>query len=212
MLRALEPNLTATRGAPGGREHEARWQRACFLAIDVETTGLSPTGDRVIEVAWVRFEGGRPAREHSSLCRVDVPIPPVIHELTHITPAVLAQAPAFVEVAPGLLDALERVDFAVAYNATFDVGFLRAELRRCGHSLPAVRFLDPLAWSRRLTPSASGHRLVDVCARHGVTLDGAHRALADARAAGELALRLGATLNVRPPGRRACRARGDRAP
>lgn len=197
---------------PSDDEHHARWRRACFLAVDVETTGLSPQRDRVIEVAWVRFEGGQVAHHGASLCRIDVPLPRVIRALTNITDAELAAAPTFAEVAPRLLDALAQVDFAVAYNASFDTGFLRAELERAGAALPPVRFLDPLAWSRRLNPGAAGHKLVDVCRRHGVPLDGAHRALADARASGELALLLGAAVKARPPGRRASRARGDRAP
>ncbi len=194
------------------QDHDERWRRACFLAVDVETTGLVPQRDRVIEVAWVRFEGGAAVEQRSSLCRIDVPLPRVIRALTRITDEELASAPRFADVAPHLLEALALVDFAVAYNAPFDMGFLRAELERVGAVLPAVRFLDPLAWSRRLNPGAAGHKLVDVCRRHGVALDGAHRALADARASGELALRLGAAIKARPPARRASRARDGRAP
>lgn len=201
-----------TGAPPSDDEHHAHWRRACFLAVDVETTGLSPQRDRVIEVAWVCFEGGGVVHQGSSLCRIGVPLPRVIRALTRITDEELARAPTFAETAPRLLDALAQVDFAVAYNASFDMGFLRAELERAGAVLPPVRFLDPLAWSRRLHPGAAGHKLVDVCRRHGVALDGAHRALADARASGELALRLGAAVRARPPGRRACRARVDRAP
>ncbi len=193
-------------------EHHARWRRACFLAVDVETTGLAPQRDRVIEVAWVRFEGGAAVHQRASLCRIDMPLPRVIKALTRITDEELAAAPAFAEVAPHLLEALSHVDFAVAYNASFDMGFLRAELARAGAALPPVRFLDPLAWSRRLNPGAAGHKLVDVCRRHGVALEGAHRALADARASGELAVLLGSAIKARPPARRASRARGDRAP
>lgn len=129
---------------PSDDEHQARWRRACFLAVDVETTGLAPQRDRVIEVAWVRFEGGAVTHQSSSLCRIDTPLPRVIRALTRITDEELAGAPSFAEVAPDLLEALAQVDFAVAYNASFDMGFLRAELARVGAALPAVQFLDPL--------------------------------------------------------------------
>lgn len=201
-----------TRRAPADDEPLARWRAARFVAVDVETTGFSPAKDRVIEVAWVRFEGGRAGVGEASLCRVDVPIPRVITALTSITAAELLFAPTFAEVAPRLLAALADADFAVAYNAPFDMGFLRAELSRFGAPLPELPFVDPLPWSRKLHPSASAHRLADVCRRHRVRLDGAHRALADARAAGQLALRLGAALKAPPPAPRASRARDDRAP
>ena len=158
------------------------------------------------------FEGGRAGAGHASLCRIDVPVPRAITELTRITSAELLFAPTFADVAPRLLEAFEGVDFAVAYNAPFDTGFLRAELTRMGQRLPPLPFVDPLPWSRMATPAAKVHRLGDVCRRHRVPLDGAHRALADARAAGQLALRLGAVLRAPPPAPRACRARGGRAP
>lgn len=189
-----------------------RWRQARFLAVDVETTGLSPSRDRVIEVAWVLFEGGRAGAGQASLCRVDVPIPRTITELTRITAVELLFAPTFAEVAPRLLEALSKVDFAVAYNAPFDTGFLGAELARMGARLPPLPFVDPLPWSRRVHPHERVHRLAEVCRRHRVPLDGAHRALADARAAGQLALRLGAALKAPPPAPRASRAPGGRAP
>lgn len=197
---------------PGDDAIATRWRQARFLAVDVETTGLAPTRDRVIEVAWVRFEGGRATQSLASLCRVDVPIPRAITELTRITAAELLFAPTFAEVAPRLLQALADVEFAVAYNAPFDTGFLGAELARLGQRLPALPMVDPLPWSRRLHPQERAHRLADVCRRHRVPLDGAHRALADARAAGQLALKLGVALRAPPPGPRASPAPGGRAP
>ena len=65
-----------------------------IIAIDVETTGLSPArGDRVIEIAAVIVEGGRLVDEFTSLIRVDHPIHPAAHKVHGISALVLRNSP-----------------------------------------------------------------------------------------------------------------------
>lgn len=194
LARAADPRAVVVASDPA---HELPWTELSFLAVDVETTGFIAGRDRVIEIAWVRFERGREVERFSSLLRVDVEIPPVVRRLTGIIPSMLAGKPVFADVAGGLLEALASVDFAVAYNARFDRGFLAAELTRCDRALTEVPWVDPLAFVRGLEANGSvggkggmSKGLVDVAHRFGVALPSAHRAENDARATGELLLRL----------------------
>jgi DNA polymerase III epsilon subunit-like protein len=181
---------------------ELVWTELSFLAIDVETTGLLPTNDRVIEVAWVRFDRGREVEHFSSLLYADVDVPLAVRRLTGIIPSMLVGKPTFGDVAQRLFDALCAVDFAVAYNARFDRGFLSAELARDHRALPELPWVDPLAFIRHLEGRpehmpALPNGLVDVVRRFGVALPRAHRAENDARATGELLMRLAPSLGVR---------------
>lgn len=208
LERALAELLHAARKSDGRASiaavdpaRELPWTDLSFVAIDVETTGFIAQRDRVIEIAWVRFERGREVERFSSLLRVDVDVPPAVRRLTGIIPSMLAGKPAFGEVAHGLLAALASVDFAVAYNARFDRSFLAAELACVGLSLPELPWVDPLAFVRHLDSDAAKgtmpKRLVDVAGRFGVCMPSAHRAENDARATGELLLQLAPRLGAR---------------
>ncbi|MFO1197720.1 MAG: exonuclease domain-containing protein [Burkholderiaceae bacterium] len=152
--------------------------------VDVETTGASPHGARVTEVGvvTVTFEApGEPPRveEWSSLVNPGVPIPPEIRFLTGITDDMVAAAPRFAELAPGLLARLEGAVF-VAHMARFDYGFVKREFARAGVEFHA-RTLCTVRLSRLLDPQRSPHTLDAIIARHRLPVTDRHRALGDAR-------------------------------
>lgn len=162
--------------------------------IDFETTGISPgQGDRATEVAIVLVEGGRVVDRYQSLMNAGVRIPAFITQLTGISNAMVAAAPAAAEV---MREASRFVGDApmVAHNASFDRKFWVAELARLG--LPAAQpFACTLLLARRLYPQAPNHKLGTLVDYHGLPRTGAaHRALADAEMAAELLLRIQADL------------------
>jgi DNA polymerase III epsilon subunit-like protein len=65
-----------------------------IVALDLETTGLDPALDSVIEIGAVRFHGARVEAEWSSLVHPGRPLPPYITQLTGITDAMLSGAPS----------------------------------------------------------------------------------------------------------------------
>ena len=157
---------------------------APLAIVDVETTGAHPAWDRVTEIAVVEVAGGEVRSEWSTLVNPGTRIPPAIQALTGITNDMVAAAPAFEDLAPGLYERLEGRVF-VAHNARFDYGFLRHEFERAGLRFQA-RTLCTVALSRRLYPGHARHNLDSLIDRHGLKFDlhGAarHRALGDARA------------------------------
>ncbi len=164
-----------------------------FVVFDVETTGLSSARDRIIEIGAVKMQGGQVVAEYSSFCDPGVPLPQKITDLTHITDLMLKG-----EKAPGQAVA-ELLDFSegcvlCAHNASFDIGFVRAECERSGLPLPSGPVLDTLTMARRLYASLRSHKLGAVCKFLGVSLKNAHRAVHDAAATGKcLALMLSQT-------------------
>jgi len=157
---------------------------APLAIVDLETTGAHPAWDRVTEIAVVEIDGGEVASEWSTLVNPGTSIPPAIQALTGITNEMVAGAPAFEDLAPGLYERLAGRVF-VAHNARFDYGFLRHAFERAGLQFQA-RTLCTVKLSRRLYPAHARHNLDSLIDRHQLTFDGdgasRHRALGDARA------------------------------
>lgn len=101
--------------------------RNCFVAFDVETTGLSPTLDRIIEISAVIFRNGVVHKVFSSLVNPGVLISQSASAVNHITNAMLIDAPSETELYPQLIDflgdALSGKTVMCAHNAKFDFAF-----------------------------------------------------------------------------------------
>ncbi|MET3452223.1 DNA polymerase-3 subunit epsilon [Curtobacterium sp. 1544] len=162
-----------------------------FAVIDVETTGLSPQRDRILELAIVRLdESGAVIDEWVS--RFDPEGPVGATHIHGITQADVAGQPRFADVAPTVMAALSGLA-VVAHNAKFDLAFLRNELKAAGWSVPWIAAYCTLDASYAYLPNMDRRRLVDCCWAVGVRLEDAHSALGDARAAAGL---LGAYVTV----------------
>ena len=153
---------------------------APLAIVDLETTGAHPAWDRITEIAVLEAAAGEITSEWSTLVNPGTPIPPAIQALTGITDDMVAGAPAFGDLAPGLYERLEGRVF-VAHNARFDYGFLRHEFERAGLSFTA-KTLCTVKLSRRLYPEHARHNLDSVIRRHGIACRARHRALGDAEA------------------------------
>jgi DNA polymerase-3 subunit epsilon len=153
---------------------------APLAIVDLETTGAHPAWDRVTEIAVVEVRDGEVVSEWSTLVNPGTSIPPAIQALTGITNAMVADAPSFDALAPGLYERLAGRIF-VAHNARFDYGFLRHEFERAGLRFQA-RTLCTVKLSRRLYPGHARHNLDSLIDRHHLRCSARHRALGDAQA------------------------------
>lgn len=155
-----------------------------FAVVDLETSGLRPGRDRVLQIGVVTVEAdGTVLDEWSTLVRLRWPWsrvgPTHIHGITRrslrdATPA----SDAFAELA-------QRLDGAVftAHNASFDAAFVERWSRHHGTPIELPDRLCTLELSRRLDPDRLlTHGLADVCQRYHVELVDHHDALADAAA------------------------------
>lgn len=154
------------------------------LAV-LETTGPRPGYDRTVEVGIVRFEGGKPVDSFSSRVNPGVPIPADATAIHGISDADVAGSPDLGELfrRPEVTSLLEGAQ-PLAYNQMFDRWFIPPFGERWEWP-----WLDCLSLVRHVDRFARGqgrHKLSAVCERHGVKLDAAHSAGADARACGEL--------------------------
>lgn len=156
-----------------------------MAVVDVETTGLDPETDRVIEVAVIHMCKGEITDRWSTLVNPEQAVPDEVVKITGIDPAGLVDAPRFAAVADEVHARITDRVF-VAYNLAFDRAFVSNELRRVGLSWPDVVAIDPLIFVRELHKSAGSKRLGAVAERLGIPLENAHRAEDDAIVAGRV--------------------------
>ena len=98
------------------------------LVVDVETTGLDPANDRIVEIAvvGVDFERRSYRKLYHSLVDPEIPIPPEASAVHHITTAMVAgKAPSLARIRPALEALADPAIPFAAHNAGFDSAFLK---------------------------------------------------------------------------------------
>lgn len=160
-----------------------------FVALDLETTGLNPDKDEIIEIAAVRFKNGIKTDVFQSFVRPRRDIPKFIQYLTHIDPKQLDAAPTIDRVLNSLLEFVGNA-VIVGHNVGFDIGFVNQALMRQRAAVLTNESWDTAELSRIYLPYTSDHTLGTICRHLGVELIQAHRADADAEASGEVLLHL----------------------
>jgi DNA polymerase III subunit epsilon len=153
-----------------------------FVVLDLETTGLKATDDRITEIGAVKVRGGEVLGELRTFVHPGCAIPPSITAVTGITDAMVRDAPTLVSVLPSVLRFLDGAVF-VAHNAAFDLGFLRAAAARIDLPPPDPVVVDTARLARRLVrDEVRNCRLSTLAAHFRSPTRPEHRALADARA------------------------------
>lgn len=146
-----------------------------FVALDIETTGLDPRSDAIIEIGAVRFSGNRVESEWTTLVNPGKPVPSFITQLTGISNEMVKNAPPIKAVINTLADFVGS-DPVVGHNVRFDLSFLQQH--KILKENPA---LDTYELASVLIPTASRYNLGALGQRMGVILPATHRALDDAR-------------------------------
>ncbi len=141
--------------------------------VDLETTGLDPAVDEVIELGAVFVEDGVPVRRISKLFSASSPLPLAIHRLTGLSDADLAGQPRFASFEDELARALSGYT-VVAHNAAFEQSFLADVLERV-----QAPVLDSCEVLHYLFPELESHSLEAAIRWAKVGTKAAHRALQD---------------------------------
>lgn len=157
-----------------------------FVVVDLETTGGSPQDCRITEVGALKLRGGECLGTFQTLVNPGTAIPPQIVYLTGITEAMVAPAPPIDSVLPALAEFIGDA-VIVGHNVRFDLGFLRANLRRLGYPALTNPSVDTCSLARRLVRDEVPNCKLSTLARHFRTAaNPCHRALDDAKATGEV--------------------------
>ena len=162
------------------------------IVLDTETTGTDPAGDRIVEIGCVELLNhiptGRTFHVYVNPQRAMSQGAFAVHGLSD---GFLADKPVFAAVAPDFMEFVRDARLVI-HNAAFDIGFLNAELGRCGHpAFDLDKAACTLTLARRKHPSAPNN-LDALCSRYGIdnSRRTKHGALLDAEILAEVYIEL----------------------
>lgn len=149
-----------------------------YTVVDIETTGLNPAMEEIIEIGAIRVRNNEETERFSELIKPSKEISPFITNLTGISNEMVKNARTAKDVLKDFRDFLG-CDIIVGHNVNFDVDFLYDHCEM--NQLPpmANNFIDTLKVSRRVLPKLPHHRLSDIAEYYCVSYEGAHRAVND---------------------------------
>jgi DNA polymerase III epsilon subunit family exonuclease len=163
-----------------------------IAVFDLETTGLHPGHDHIIQIALVHIRNGVLTGEEQEW-KVNpgdqVEIPPEIIDLTGLDENELRSSPGMDEVFPQFGQAVDRSVVAGHNVGRFDLRFIHKIQRRLG--VPENKFyIDTCLLSRRLRPNQMNHKLATCATAYGLEFDrfSLHDALADTRLCAQVLL------------------------
>ena len=164
--------------------HRPRWWHDDYVVVDVETTGLNPHRDKIIELGAVLVRDGEVVRTFSSLINPGRNLPRKITDLTGITNEDLRYAPAASDYVPRFAEFIKG-ETLLAYNANFDVGFITAAFEAEGLSAKN-KVLDVLELARDYIPDMPNYKLATMIEVFDLADVQTHRAADDALATAKL--------------------------
>lgn len=160
-----------------------------FTAIDIETTGLSYSRCKIIELAAVRYRDGVAVETFQQLVNPNEQLDPFIIRLTGISDEMLENAPDISEALPRFFDFLGN-DIVLGHNVGFDAGFISEKSRELG--LPPINndYINTLSLARKVLIGYGVYGLSDVAEYLGVNNLNSHRGVGDAVTAAECYLKM----------------------
>lgn len=154
-----------------------------FTVIDVETTGLSPNSDSIIQLSAVQYIHHKEYDAYSTYINPLCHIPAGVTRLTGIDDSMVSSSPVFSEISDSFFSFISKSPVLTGYNFSFDLRFLSAA---AGFQLQEkYKCFDTLTLARREIPGLCGYKLCDVSAYIGFRTQ-FHDALNDCRACGEI--------------------------
>lgn len=148
-----------------------------YTIIDIETTGLMPLYDEIIELSALKIKNNNVVEEFSSLVKPFDEIDEFITDLTGITNAMLETAPEIEKILPNFIDFLEN-DIIVGYNVNFDINFIYDAYQGCFNRVFDNDFIDIMRICKK-TCELPNHKLKTVANSLQISTEGHHRGIKD---------------------------------
>ncbi len=159
-----------------------------FVVFDLETTGIGPKSNEIIEIGAVKVVDGVMGDTFSEFVNPERPIPYHIQELTGIDDSMVAGAENIDAILPRFLSFCQGA-VMVAHNASFDMGFIEQKARERGMETDFT-VIDTVSVARALLPDLKRYKLDTVAKKLGVSLENHHRAVDDATATAEIFVKM----------------------
>lgn len=160
-----------------------------YVVVDVETTGLDPSRDKLIEIAALKIQDSKVVDSYSSLINPEVPVSDFITELTGITNEELENAPLAGDVL-SKFSAFIGYDILVGHNVNFDINFLYDNFVEYLNKPLSNNFVDTLRLSKKYFKNAPSYKLSLLAKHLDININTSHRALDDCETTNHLYIKL----------------------
>lgn len=164
-------------------------EKAAFSVVDVETTGLSASRNRIIEIAIVKIENLKITDKLNYLINPQTYIPPFITSLTGISNDDVYGAPLFSDIVDEIISFTDKT-ILTAHNFPFDSSFLNSEFMICGREFESEHSCCTLKIARNIYPTLKSKSLDSVAQSLNLKNFNKHRALGDAEITAKVLLRM----------------------
>ena len=149
-----------------------------YVLVDIETTGLSPINDEIIEIGAIKVKENKIVDEYNELIKINRRLSPFITNLTGITDAMLKNGKLPNVVFKEFVDFIED-DVIIGHNVNFDYGFLCDKCKKyINYNLENER-IDTMYLAKKLVPNSINYKLGTLAKYFNVSYQGAHRGLKD---------------------------------
>ena len=154
---------------------------ADYVVFDLETTGVSPYNDRIVEISAVKVKNHEVVDEFSTLVNPECHISEGASAVNGIYDDMVKDSPVIEKVLPEFIEFIEDLPLAGHNIHSFDMKFIYRDCEKFLGITPENDYIDTLYISRRCLPEMAHHRLTDLAIHYGISIEGAHRALKDCR-------------------------------
>ena len=149
-----------------------------YVLVDIETTGLSPIQDDIIEIGAIKVVNNKMVDTYNQLIKIDRQLSPFITNLTGITNEMLKTGKVPIDVFT------EFVNFAgsnviIGHNVNFDLGFLNNKCKKYLDYDLNNDYVDTMFLARKLVPNSLNYKLGTLAKLFNISYEGAHRGLKD---------------------------------
>ncbi|MBN2684965.1 MAG: 3'-5' exonuclease [Pontiellaceae bacterium] len=167
-----------------------------FVAFDLETTGIHPASDMIVEIGAVKFEGACPLEGYGTLVNPGCPIPAEASAVNGITDEMVRGKPSVKDVLSDFANFCGDLPL-VAHNAPFDYKFLLSDIELHRAKAPKGLVLDTLPLARRIFPGLPNYKLWTLVRHFKFPSGTFHRAEEDSSYCGLLFAKIVETMELR---------------
>lgn len=155
-----------------------------YIAFDIETTGLNPIENEIIEIGALKVRDGKVAERFMEFIRPNTPISSAITGITGITNEMVSRARTCPQVVADFLDFCED-DVLIGHNVIFDYSFMKCSAVQNGYSFEKMG-IDTLKIAKKVHKDLNSKSLGSLCEHYHIENKAAHRAYHDALATAKL--------------------------
>lgn len=150
-----------------------------YVIFDLETTGISCITDKVVEISAVKVLKNKVVDKFSTLVNPEMKIPFRASQVNHITDDMVKNAPVFKQALDDFNVFAGDMVLAGHNIHTFDMKFIQRDAKAFWGKVFTNNYIDTLVLARQRLPQLTNYKLTDLAKHYGISVAGAHRALAD---------------------------------